>query len=88
MRAWQVEEALPRGSRALRDALCGFGPITWKTDAIRESAEAVDRRVGHRPASGGRSATVVMLDDGSAWLARRAPHVARRDGNEVGERFP
>ena len=88
VRAWQVEEALPRGSRALRDALCGFGPITWKTDAIRESAEAVDRRVGHRPASGGRSATVVMLDDGSAWLARRAPHVARRDGNEVGERFP
>ena len=72
VRAWRVEAALPLGSRALRDALRGFGPITWKTDAVRESAEAVDRRVGHRPVARGPGATVVMLDDGSAWLVRRS----------------
>ena len=88
VRAWQVKEALPRGSRALRDALRTFGPITWKTDAVRESAEAVDRRVGHRPAAGGPSATVVMLDDGSAWLASRVPQIPRQSGDEVGEHLP
>lgn len=71
-RTWRVAAPLPRGSRALRAALSGFGPVAWKTDAIRESADQVGRRVGHRPTPDGPAATVIMLGDGSAWLAERA----------------
>ncbi len=63
-RAWHVVHELPHAPKQLRAALTGRGSVTWKTNDVTASAGTQDARVGHRPTSGGRPATVVLTADG------------------------
>lgn len=62
-RPWAVVRELPHQPKALRAALAGRGPVTWKTADVTWSATEQDRRVSHRPVRGAEPVFAVLTAD-------------------------